>query len=111
MPPTLDKPTSWRRSDAKPTRHELTAEEQTNVRAALRVLRTRFDGTRALSEALGVTFSRLTWVMSKNGHPGAALALYAARLASVPVEDVITGAFPKPGACALCGRSTEGGAS
>ena len=44
--------------------------------------------------------------MSKNGRPGAALALYAARLLSVPVEDVLNGAFPKPGACPLCGRGS-----
>jgi hypothetical protein len=110
MPLTLDRPVSWRRSDARPPRHELTADEQTNVRAALRVLRTRFGGTAALATVLGVTHSRLAWSMSKNGHPGAALALYAARLASVPVEDVLTGAFPPPNACPLCGRSTEGGA-
>ena len=107
MPPILDKPVSWRRSDAKSRRTELTAEEQENVRRALRVLRTRVGGQRALAKALGVTVGKLGWAMMARGKPGAALALYAARLAKVPVEDVLAGRFPAEGACPMCGRVTE----
>jgi hypothetical protein len=83
---------------------ELTAEEQANVRAALRVLALRVGGQPKLAKALGVSVHRLGWSMKKNGKPGAALALYAARLAAVPVEDVLSGAFPAPGACPMCGH-------
>ena len=103
--PVLEKPFSWRRSDARAARRaELTAEEQENVRKALRVLRTRHGGQKALAMALGVGVASLMWAMAKRGKPGAALALYAARLAKVPVEDVLAGRFPAEGACPMCGR-------
>jgi len=109
MPPVLDKPMSWRRSDARPSRRaELTAEEQANVRKALAVLRVRLGGAAQLATALGVSKARLAWTMQARGKPGAAVALYAARLAKVPVEDVLSGAFPAAGACPMCGRVTEG---
>lgn len=34
----------------------------------------------------------------------AAMAIRIARLAGVPIEDVLTGTFPAPGVCPHCGR-------
>jgi hypothetical protein len=104
MPPILDKRTSWRRADAKPCRSDLTTEEQDHVRRALRVLSARVGGMPLLAKAMGVNYGRLAWAMGKTGKPGAALALYAARLAHVPMEDLLAGAWPKPGACPTCGQ-------
>ena len=57
-----------------------------------------------MAEALGVgedALSRACWGKTR---PGAGLALRAAKLAGVPLEDVITGRFPVEGACPACGR-------
>lgn len=106
----LTKSTLWRRANAKPSRRtELTQEEQQNVRSALRVLRARLGGDTSLAKMLGITFSKLAWCMSRRGKPGASLAIYAARLASVPVEDILTGAFSSSNTCPLCGRVTIDG--
>lgn len=87
----------------------LTAEEQDNVRAAMRVLRIRHGSWAALAKALGMSFKTLKLAVSKRGYrrPTPGLALHVARLAGVPMEDVISGAFPKPGACPMCGRGED----
>ncbi len=103
----MDKPVSWRRPKGG-RRDELTPEERENVRKAIRVLRTRHGGADKLAKALGVSTPRVEGVMTTRGKPGAAIALYVARLAGVHVEDVLSGAFPAPGACPMCGRVTEG---
>src|SRR5437016_1046665 len=101
----LKEPRSWRRSDAKASRcAELTADEQAHVKRALAVLRVRLGGWEKLATAMGVKIDRLKASAAKSGRPGAALALYVARVAKVQVEDVLSGAFPAPGACPLCGR-------
>lgn len=109
MPPILDKPVSWRRSDARSRRAELTPEEQANVRKALGVLRIRLGSQEKLAKAMGIQQTRLASLAgpSARKRPGAAIALYASRVAGVPVEDILSGAFPAPGACPMCGRVTE----
>lgn len=104
--PTLDRPVSWRRSDAKPPRApELTAEESAHLKAAIRFLRIRSGGFGPLASLLKVKPDTLRNLASGRGRPGAALALRAARAAGVTVEDVLSGAFPPAGACPHCGRS------
>ncbi len=83
---------------------QMTPEEQTNVRAALRFLRARFGGWLALARTLGV--SRST---AKRADPGPVLAFRVARLAGVGVDAVLSGAFPSPGTCPNCGHVQETG--
>jgi len=58
-----------------------------------------WGGGAQLATAMGIGLARLRLVMCKRGKPGAAVALYAARVAGVAVEDVLSGAFPAPGSC------------
>lgn len=82
----------------------LTPEEEANVYAAMNVLRIRYGGMDGVAKAMGASKFAVQTAMQKGRRPTAGLALKAARLAGVPVEDVLTGAFPKPGACPMCGR-------
>jgi len=83
----------------------LTPEEQSNVKSALRVLRVRLGGLEPLSKELKCCSRTVKWAYSKKRRPSAGLAARAARLANVPIDDVLSGAFPKPGTCPHCGRS------
>lgn len=83
----------------------LTPEQAARVRAALRVLRIRLGGGQPLAKALGVRLQTVERLCSAKGKPpGAGAAIRAAALAGVPVEDVLSGAWPKAGSCPLCGR-------
>jgi len=108
MPPVLSAPVRWARPrDPSKTRRssDLTPEEQANAKAALRVLRARVGGARQLAEALSANHATLLAALSRRGKPSAGLALRAARLAGVPLEDVLSGAWPAPGSCPHCGRT------
>lgn len=84
-------------------RGDLTVEEQRNVRAALRFLRTRLGGWDALVKA--TRLSRKTLENVSHGQlSSAGLAIRLARVAQVPVDDVLAGRWPAPGMCAHCGR-------
>ena len=90
---------SRQRMDRLPT------EQAANVRQAARVLRTRFGDTEALAKALGITPKTTQRLCLPAGEaPSAGAALRVAAAAGVPVEDVLSGAWPAPGACPLCGR-------
>ncbi len=81
---------------------DLTTVEQDNVRAALRFLRTRCGSYETLSKALGFGKSTASNVVQgRDVTP--AMAFRVARLAKVPVDDVIAGRFPEPGTCPTCG--------
>jgi hypothetical protein len=58
-----------------------------------------------LAEALGAKPATVNDSMHRSGKPSVALALRAARLAGVPLEDVLSGAWPKEGSCPMCGRT------
>jgi hypothetical protein len=51
-----------------------------------------------------VTKVTLVHAASKGGRPSVGLALRAARLAYVPLEDILSGRWPGKGPCALCGK-------
>jgi hypothetical protein len=82
---------------------DLTAIEQTNVRAALRFMRARCGTWAAVSKALKLGDST-----ASNVAAGAAvsplLAFRVARLAKVGVDDVLAGRFPDPRCCPHCGH-------
>lgn len=87
----------------------LTAEQEANVRRAVDVLRIRLGSLPAVAAAMGTTRASLEHMLGARGKITAGLAVHAARLAGVPVDDVLTGAFPKPGACPMCGRCEDRG--
>lgn len=82
---------------------DLTPEEQANVRRALHVLRRRLGSYEALAKAMRANGRTLEQYGSKAA-PSAGIAIRLARLAGVPVDDVLTGAWPVAGACPHCGR-------
>jgi hypothetical protein len=105
--PVLRERKVWKR-DRQPRASDrldrLTPEEETHVRAAMNVLRIRYGGMDGVAKAMGASKLAVQTAMSKGRRPGAGLALKAAKLAGVPVEDVLSGAFPKAGSCLMCGR-------
>ncbi len=108
MPPVLSAPVRWARPrDPSKTRRssDLTPDEQANAKAALRVLRARLGGARELAAMLSANLGTLKHALARKGRPSAGLAVRAARLAGVPVEDVLSGAWPAPGSCPHCGHA------
>ena len=84
---------------------DLTPDEIVNVKRALRVLKVRHESIAALAAVLGVNEETLRNATVRQRKPSVGLALRAARLAGVPLEDVLSGAWPKVGSCPHCGRS------
>jgi DNA-binding XRE family transcriptional regulator len=103
----LTKREVWKRPRALTTGRtpDLTADEIKNVKAALRVLRRRYETWQGAAEALGVRAVTLRMAVLAKRRPSVALALRVARLVGVAVEDVLSGAWPKAGACPCCGRT------
>ena len=83
---------------------DLNPEEQAGVRKALQVLRRRLGTWGGLAKALRVKTRTLQSYGTKRV-PSAAVAIRAARLAGIPVEDLLNGKWPVEGACPHCGRS------
>jgi hypothetical protein len=85
-------------------RSDLTAAEQTNVRTALKFLRTRCGSWVALAKVLGIGELSLASVMHSRRAVSASLTFRVARLAKVSVDDVLAGRFPAEGTCPYCGH-------
>lgn len=83
---------------------QLSPEEQECVRVALRVLGVRYGSLTKLAGRMGVHPKAVHRAASERGKPTIGMALEAARVAGVPVDDILSGAFPEAGACPLCGR-------
>jgi len=101
--PVLRSPVAWRRPKAV-RGPELSAEESARVKAALAFLRAREGTWRAVAEAMGLKLRTVRYAAERRTGVSAGIALRAARAAGVPVEDVLSGAFPKAGTCPHCGR-------
>ncbi|HTA91228.1 MAG TPA: hypothetical protein VK745_16695 [Polyangiaceae bacterium] len=82
----------------------LTAEEQANVLAFALKLRAEYRSWEAFAVALGVKQLAAFRACTGLQEPCAGLALRLARMAKVSVEDVLSGAFAKPGCCPMCGK-------
>jgi DNA-binding XRE family transcriptional regulator len=101
----------WRR-ELKPPRatspaNRLTPEQQQNVMAALRVLYVRHGTWRDVGKAMGLSKAVMARIAKGTDKPSAGIALRAAALAEVPVEDVLSGKFGKPEVCPMCGKSID----
>lgn len=102
----LRKRNAWRREPSAKRARGITREEQVNTARALKVLVRRFGSWSALAKAMGSTRSTLMTIARPVGSRriGIGIALRAARVAQVPIDDLLSGAWPKPGACPHCGR-------
>jgi len=95
----------WKREPKRVTTrvNSLEREQQENVRRALRTLYFRYGTWKDLARAMGVGKNQLKLVMGERAAPSAGLALRAAKVAGVPVEDVLTGKLAEPERCPTCG--------
>ena len=99
---------SWSKSRLPNTTRsstDLTAEQQASAKVALRFLATRHGSARQLAEVMGSKVRTVRAALETRGRISAGLAVRAAKVAGVPLEDVLGGAWPPPGACPHCGRS------
>lgn len=104
--PILTERTIWRRERPRnQTRRssDLSLAEQENVRVALRFLHTRLGSWQRVAEAMKAHRPTLRDRMYGRTVTGG-LALRVARLAAVPLEDILTGRWPVAGTCPHCGR-------
>lgn len=85
-------------------RSDLTADEQRNVRTALKFLHLRCGGWEAVARALGMGETTVTNTAHAHSGVSARMAFLVARLAKVGVDDVLSGRFPAVGACPYCGH-------
>jgi hypothetical protein len=83
---------------------DLSHEESERVKVAMLFLAKRFGTWDGLAKAMGVRRDTIRHSQLKRAVVSAGVAIRAARAAGVPVEDVLSGAFPKPGVCPHCGR-------
>jgi DNA-binding XRE family transcriptional regulator len=82
----------------------LSHEEARNVVLALRVLRARLGTQKELARSLGLSQQWLVSLMRGYVSPSVGVALRVARLADVPMDDVLAGRFPACGTCPNCGH-------
>ena len=101
--PVLRERVAWSRPRAR-RGPDLSPEEASHVRAAIAFLAVRLGGWQALAEAAGVKLATLRYAAKARGGVSAGVALRVARAAAQPVEAILSGAFPKPGACPHCGQ-------
>jgi hypothetical protein len=80
---------------------DLTKEEQAYVRAALRFLRARCGGWKAVAKALR---AHKTGLSMRDRAVTASLAVRVARFVGVGVDDLLAGKFPPQGTCPFCGH-------
>jgi hypothetical protein len=101
--PILRERVGWRRPKAV---HgpDLTQAEQGNARAALRVLKRRAGSWPELATLVGLRVGTAQSALKPNGSVSAGVALRIARAAGVPLETVLSGAWPAPNACPHCGQ-------
>ena len=107
MAPILTERAIWRKprpSNETGRSTDLTPDEHAAVRRALQALRRRLGGWKPLAKALQVNVRTLATQGGAKGRPSAAVAIRAARLADAPVDDLLTGVWPKEGSCPHCGR-------
>lgn len=82
---------------------DLSAEEEFNVRAALRFLHFQCGGWKPLSKPLRYSHSALSKVMGGGRAVTANLVFRIAKLAKIGVDDILSGRYPPPGTCPNCG--------
>jgi hypothetical protein len=89
---------------------ELGLDEQEHAKNAIRFLRVRLGTWADLAAKTGCSEAILRHSQVKRRRVSANVALRIARAAGVPLEDILSGAWPGH-ACPHCGHVTGGGAS
>ena len=105
----LTKREVWRKprpTDKTRRSSDLTPDEQANVRKALRFLAVRLGDWPKLAQAMKANQATV-WAAGWKRGVSAGIAVRAARVAGVPVEEILSGRWPKPNACPMCGRCDE----
>jgi AraC-like DNA-binding protein len=98
---------TWRREPPKTPKRTVAAfdgSQRDNLRRAARFLVRRFGNIAALAAAMGVSYSTLSHVFMRRRAVSATTALRIARLAHAALDDVLSGRWPREGACPCCGR-------
>lgn len=85
---------------------DLTDDEQKNVRAALQFLKVRCGGWVNVGRVLGLKDVTLR-AIARGEKVSPNVAFRVARFASVGVDEVLTGRFPEPGTCPMCGHHLD----
>jgi hypothetical protein len=75
-------------------RTDLTAQEQANVRAAIRFLRVQCGGVKPLTKALRCQKTTVQNAMASARNVTSSVAFRVARFAGVGVDDLLAGRFP-----------------
>jgi len=57
---------------------------------------------------MNVSLGTLNFAARERNPIGPDMAYELSKIAGVPIDDILQGRFPKPGACPHCGRSDEG---
>jgi hypothetical protein len=97
----------WQRTPHPNSRSELnrlSPEEDTRVRSALDVARIRFGNWKGLAAALKTNKRTITRLLRRERRITPAYAMRLARVLGVALGDILTGKFPQPGECPLCGH-------
>ncbi len=84
---------------------QLTPEQEKNVRAALAFLRVRVGSWAKLAKVMGLKEATLEQAANRRTRrPTAGYAVRAAQIARVQVYEILSGRWPRLGACPMCGR-------
>ena len=86
---------------------DLTVEETMNVLRALRFLRTRCGGWAKLAPVLGYAPNSVKKILAGGKSISPTLTLRIARVAKVPIDDVLGGKYPPANVCRYCGHVGE----
>lgn len=86
---------------------DLTADEQKNVRAALRFLHLRCGTWATVAKALRLGESSVANIVIGRKVVTPNVTFRVARFVKVGVDDLLAGRFPPPGTCPHCGHRAE----
>ncbi len=74
----------------------------------MRFLCKRVGGWKVLAKALGFSKHTLAHVKKGEKSVSGSMTIRVARFAGVPVDDLLGGCYPAPGACPYCGAVERG---
>ncbi len=86
---------------------DLDEKEQNHVRTAIRILQRQVGGQVPLADGLHYGIHTIRKVLNRGDVVGAKLAFRVARLAGIPLDDLLAGKFTPAGTCPHCGRSPD----
>jgi hypothetical protein len=106
--PILTAKQTWKRApnqNSLKEKNRLLPVEEERVRCAMGALLIRYRSWVKVAVALKTDRTTVTRVLHIRKRATPAFALRVARLLGVPLGDVLSGAFPRPGQCPMCGAT------